>query len=77
MMQVKMPQIGMTMMMGTITKWFYNEGDMVTQGQPLYEFETEKTTNEIEAPVSGVLHIVAKVDEDIDCGNLVAEITEA
>jgi pyruvate dehydrogenase E2 component (dihydrolipoamide acetyltransferase) len=76
-MQVNMPQVGMTMLSGTILKWFYNEGDAVTEGKQLYEFETEKMTNEITAPVSGILHIIAQVGEDVDCGNPVAEITGA
>jgi pyruvate/2-oxoglutarate dehydrogenase complex dihydrolipoamide acyltransferase (E2) component len=75
-MQINMPQIGMTMLGGTILKWFYNEGDMVMEEEPLFEFETEKMTNEVVAPVSGVLHIIAPADEDVDCGKPVAEIKE-
>lgn len=75
-MTVNMPQIGMTMLMGTITEWCANEGDTVKEGDKLFVFETEKMENEVTAPASGKLHIIAQVDEDVDCGNPVAEIIE-
>ena len=40
---------------GTIVKWLKAEGDAVEKGEPLYELDTEKVTQEVEAEVSGVL----------------------
>jgi pyruvate dehydrogenase E2 component (dihydrolipoamide acetyltransferase) len=71
---VKMPQIGMTMLMGTVVKWHKNEGDDVMEDEPLFDFETEKQTNEVQAPVAGKLHIIAAEGTDVDCGEPVAEI---
>jgi pyruvate dehydrogenase E2 component (dihydrolipoamide acetyltransferase) len=44
-----------TMEEGLITKWLKHEGDEVSEGDGLCEVETEKTTDEIQAPVSGTL----------------------
>jgi pyruvate dehydrogenase E2 component (dihydrolipoamide acetyltransferase) len=44
-----------TMEEGLITKWLKHEGDKVSEGEGLCEVETEKTTDEIQAPVSGTL----------------------
>ncbi|MCR4402330.1 MAG: 2-oxo acid dehydrogenase subunit E2 [Firmicutes bacterium] len=52
---VRMPKLGSTMETGTVVTWFKREGDGVTQGEPLFEVMTEKITNVIEAPASGVL----------------------
>jgi pyruvate dehydrogenase E2 component (dihydrolipoamide acetyltransferase) len=69
---VKLPKIGLTMERGTIVEWLKSEGDPVEKDEPLYVFETEKVTNEIGAPVSGVLlkilapvGIEVMVDQDV------------
>jgi len=53
--QVKMPQLSLTMTEGTIGKWLKREGETVRKGEPLYEVETDKVINEVDAPASGVL----------------------
>ncbi len=73
-MNVLMPQIGMTMVEGSIEKWLKNTGDHVEKGEVLLEFTTEKLTNELEAPDSGILKILAQEGEIIACGEVVAEI---
>jgi pyruvate/2-oxoglutarate dehydrogenase complex dihydrolipoamide acyltransferase (E2) component len=40
---------------GTIVRWLRSEGDHVERGEPLYELDTDKVTQEVEADVSGVL----------------------
>lgn len=75
-MKVLMPQIGMTMMEGTINEWLVEDGAKVEKGQPLLEISTEKLTNEIEATASGTLKILAQADETIACGEEIAEIIE-
>jgi pyruvate/2-oxoglutarate dehydrogenase complex dihydrolipoamide acyltransferase (E2) component len=44
-----------TMEEGLITKWLKHEGDEVSEGEGLCEVETEKTTDEIQAPANGTL----------------------
>jgi pyruvate/2-oxoglutarate dehydrogenase complex dihydrolipoamide acyltransferase (E2) component len=50
---------------------------MVDKGQPLYEMETDKVTNEIESPAAGKLRHVAQVGVTYQVGDPVAEIDEA
>lgn len=50
-----MPLLGQTMEEGTIIKWFKNEGDSITAGEPLLEVLTDKVNMEVEAPETGVL----------------------
>src|SRR3982750_2041207 len=52
---VKLPRLGQGMEAGTIVKWLKSEGDRVEKGEPLYELDTEKVTQEVEAEASGVL----------------------
>lgn len=53
--EILMPKLGLTMVEGTIRKWFVNEGDHVEIGDKLFEVETDKLTNEIEADTEGVV----------------------
>lgn len=73
-MQVIMPQIGMTMQEGTISKWLVADGATVEKGQPLLEIETEKLTNEIESTEAGTIKLIAKEGDIIPCGDVIAEI---
>ena len=75
-MTVIMPQIGMTMQEGTINQWFKNDGDHIEKGEKMVEIGTEKLTNEIEAPASGIFKAIAQVGDSIPCGDPIAEITE-
>jgi len=60
---------------GTIVKWLKSEGDSVEKGDPLYELDTEKVTQEVEADASGVLlKILAGEGEEIRVGKPVAVI---
>jgi len=50
-----MPQLGLTMTEGTVTKWFKAVGDKVAVGDILVEVETDKITNQLESTFEGVL----------------------
>lgn len=70
--EVLMPKLGLTMTEGTVVNWLKNEGDNVEKGEELVEILTEKITNVVEAPASGVLQKIlvgpgetAKVSEPI------------
>jgi pyruvate dehydrogenase E2 component (dihydrolipoamide acetyltransferase) len=52
---VVMPRLTWTMTEGVVGRWLRREGEQVTQGETICEVETEKTTDEVRAPVSGVL----------------------
>ena len=72
---VRMPSLGQTSDELHIISWLKNEGDLVEQGEPLFEVETDKVTLEVEAFTSGILRkIVHQVDEVVEVGTLVAYI---
>ena len=73
-MNVLMPQIGMTMVEGTIENWMKQDGDTVAKDDELVEFFTEKMSSIIKSPADGVLKILAKEGEIVPCGQPVAEI---
>jgi len=75
-MKIMMPQIGMTMQEGTISRWLVSDGETIEKGQPMVEITTEKLENEVEAPASGILIHVAAEDDIIPCGEAIAEIQE-
>ena len=74
---VLLPQWGMNMEDGTLTKWLVNEGDEIAEGQPLVEVETAKINSELESPASGVVsHIMVAEGSLVKVGELVAVIGE-
>ena len=52
---VSMPKWGLAMKTGLIVEWLKHPGDAVQQGEPLVEIESEKATNEVDAPATGML----------------------
>ena len=50
--EVTMPKFGLTMHEGTIQRFFKAVGESVSEGDPLYEVETEKVLYEVESPAS-------------------------
>ena len=74
---VLLPQWGMNMEDGTLTKWLVDEGDEIAEGQPLVEVETAKINSELESPATGVVaHIMAAEGSLVKVGALVAVIAE-
>jgi pyruvate dehydrogenase E2 component (dihydrolipoamide acetyltransferase) len=76
--QVTLPRLGQGMESGVIVKWLKSEGEEVQKGDALYELDTEKVTQEVEADSSGVLlKILANEGEEIEVGKAIAVIGEA
>jgi pyruvate dehydrogenase E2 component (dihydrolipoamide acetyltransferase) len=76
--QVTLPRLGQGMESGVIVKWLKSEGEQVEKGDPLYELDTEKVTQEVEADSSGVLlRILANEGDEIEVGKAIAVIGEA
>jgi pyruvate dehydrogenase E2 component (dihydrolipoamide acetyltransferase) len=61
---------------GTIVKWLKSEGDAVKKGEPLYELDTDKVTQEVEAPLDGFLLKIAVAEGEAPVGAVVAFIGE-
>jgi pyruvate dehydrogenase E2 component (dihydrolipoamide acetyltransferase) len=74
--EVKLPRLGQGMESGTIVKWLKAEGDQVEKGEPLYELDTDKVTQEVEAEASGVLLKITVAEGEADVGTTVAVIGE-
>ncbi len=72
--EIRIPKIGISMTEATLTEWLADNGATVETGQPLYSIEMDKSTNEVEAPASGVLTIVGEVGEVYEVGTLIATI---
>ena len=53
--EVRMPQLGMNQDSATIVAWLKNVGDKVTEGEAIFEVETDKATMEVEARSEGYL----------------------
>src|SRR5260370_11340671 len=74
--EVKLPRLGQGMESGTIVKWLKAEGDTVEKGEPLYELDTEKVTQEVEAEAGGVLLKIAVLEGEVPVGTTLAFIGE-
>ena len=74
MFEVVLPKMGMTMVEGTITEWFVQDGDTVNEGDQLFSFETEKVDYEVTAESSGSIRIMQPVDAVVEAGALVAYV---
>src|SRR5438067_2132484 len=75
--EIKLPRLGQGMESGTIVKWLKSEGDSVEKGEPLYELDTDKVTQEVEADASGVLLKIAVQGGEVAVGKTIAVIGEA
>jgi pyruvate dehydrogenase E2 component (dihydrolipoamide acetyltransferase) len=74
---VVMPRLSDSMEEGTILRWLKDEGDIVGEGDPLLEIETDKATVPYESVASGRLHIIAAAGETLPIGRRIATIGEA
>ena len=67
--KLKLAAVGTNMEEATIAKWSKQPGEWFAKGEVLYEIETEKVTQEVEAPRDGVLlEILVPEDEDAVVG---------
>lgn len=73
--EVLLPKIGFAMNDAVLSQWLVADGAAVTVGQPLYSIESDKSVQEIEAPASGTLKILAVIGETYLVGTVLAEIS--
>jgi len=70
-----MPQLGETVVEGTITKWLKHEGDTIERDEPLFEISTDKVDTEVPSPLAGkVLQILVPEGETVAVGAQLALI---
>jgi pyruvate dehydrogenase E2 component (dihydrolipoamide acetyltransferase) len=74
---VKMPQLGETVIEGTILKWLKQEGEQVALDEPLFEISTDKVDTEVPSSAAGVLaKIMVPEGETVAVGTELAEISD-
>lgn len=74
---VLLPQWGMNMQEGTLTKWLKKEGDVVKQGDLLVEVETAKINSELEAPAAGIIaRILVAEGDTVSVGTTLAILAD-
>ncbi len=61
---LSMPKWGLAMKSGLVVEWLKKAGDQVEQGDPLVEIESEKATNEVEAPMAGTVRWIGVEEGD-------------
>ena len=66
---IKIPQAGVAVTEGTIAEWFVADGGTIGVGEPLYRMETEKVEMDVDAPASGVVHILEPAGETFPVGH--------
>lgn len=75
--ELRIPKPGMGIAECTITKWLKAEGETVTTGEVLAEFETAKALEELLSPVTGkLLKILAAEGEEVEVQAIIALIEE-
>ena len=75
---IQMPQLGETIVEGTILKWLKREGDSVDRDEPLFEISTDKVDTEVPSPVAGTVRkILVEEGTTVPVGTALMEIDEA
>jgi 2-oxoglutarate dehydrogenase E2 component (dihydrolipoamide succinyltransferase) len=78
MMDVVMPQMGESIVEGTLTKWLKKAGDRVERDEPLFEISTDKVDTEIPSPAAGTLSaVLVEEGKTVAINTVVARIDEA
>ena len=78
MVDVVMPQMGESIVEGTLTKWLKKGGDRVERDEPIFEISTDKVDTEIPSPAAGVLsEIIVEEGKTVAINTVVARIDEA
>lgn len=74
--KINMPKLGPDMETGILCAWLKEEGESVTAGEPLFEIETNKVVNQIEATESGVLKQLLVEEGDLVAVNAAVAVLE-
>lgn len=75
--RVIMPQLGESVVEGTVSRWLKHEGEHIREYEPLVEISTDKVDTEIPAPATGmILQVYVAEGETVAAGTLLAEIGE-
>src|SRR5690242_20878117 len=74
---VVMPQMGESIVEGTLTKWLKKPGERVERDEPLFEISTDKVDTEIPSPAAGTLsEVLVEEGKTVGINTVVARIQE-
>ena len=73
--EIKVPAAGESITSANIAAWRKKDGERVEKGEILVSLETDKVSNDLEAPVSGTLAILVPEGEEVAIGKVIATIT--
>src|ERR1041384_7059109 len=77
MIDVEMPQMGESIVEGTLTKWLKKPGDKVERDEPLFEISTDKVDTEIPSPAAGTLaEILVEEGKTVGINTVVGRISD-
>ena len=72
-----MPQMGESIVEGTVTKWLKKVGERIERDEPLFEISTDKVDSEVPAPVTGILQeMLVREGETVEINTVVGRIGE-
>jgi pyruvate/2-oxoglutarate dehydrogenase complex dihydrolipoamide acyltransferase (E2) component len=74
---LRIPKAAVSMQEGVLSAWLVPDGTYVTEGQPIYTLEIEKSTMDVEAPANGLLRQVASAGQAYKVGTRIGEIVPA
>lgn len=74
---VTVPEVGESVSSGVLAGWLKQSGDMVSEGEDLFELETDKATLSVPAPASGMLEVSVETDSEVQVGQSVGSIDTA
>jgi len=74
--EIKVPTVGESINEVTLTKWIKKDGEYVDRDEVIAELESEKATFEINAEKAGVLHTIAKEEDNLQIGDVVGTIDD-
>jgi pyruvate/2-oxoglutarate dehydrogenase complex dihydrolipoamide acyltransferase (E2) component len=73
--EIKMPKLREEMKEGILCAWLKEEGESFRKGDPIYEIETDKVVNQVEAEEDGVMQRqIAEEGDVILCGDKIGEV---
>jgi pyruvate/2-oxoglutarate dehydrogenase complex dihydrolipoamide acyltransferase (E2) component len=71
---ILLPKIGFAMNEGILSEWLVQDGGQAVEGQPLFSLESDKSTQEVESPATGILRILKQTGETYEVGTVLARI---
>ncbi len=72
--EIRIPKLGMSATEVTLSEWMFGDGEAVNKGDVIYTAETDKTTVEIEAQASGVIHPTGEEGAKYKVGDVIGTI---